>query len=376
MPRKRQLPPGIYARVLKGTGVTVYDATASVDNRQRTKRGFLNPTAAKNWQDDKRADMRRGDDVKAPAKMTVGELVWDAWLPVQLAECETEKSRDTYRYWANRVCADLGDITLRKLTKLDVSSWRTWLVNSSADATARGVFTCLVSAVRWAVAHDLMAKDVTLATKRPAAPPRNPPVQSIEAVQRLLELADAQEEPTGLMAWLGIMLGLRFGEAVSLQWEQVNFADATVRLNRMVARQVGATVKTDAGERTISLTQDQVEKLRHHRLAQMAAYKDKNLPAPRLVVLRRDGNTVKAPWFWWRWNAVREAAGVPWLHFHDSRHVSATLLARAGVHIKVAQERMGHASITTTARIYTHVGDDQRAEAADALERLLKAPHS
>jgi integrase len=363
---------GIYPRILHRTGKTVFDAVVTVDNVQRTKRGFPNPTAAKAWQDEKRVDMRRGVDVRAPASMTVGELVWDRWLPVQQAECSTKRSRDTYGYWAQRIYADLGELPLRKLSKIDVTAWRTWLVTSSADATARGVFSCLVAAIRWAVAHDLMPRDVTLATKRPKAAPRNPPVQPIDVVQQLLDRAEVEEAPTGLMVWLGTVLGLRFGEVVSLQWEQIDFADKRIRLNRIVQRQVDGTIKTDAGERTIGLTSDQVEKLRDYRQEQMRVYREKEASPPRLVVLRANGVPVTASWFWWRFNAVRETLGLPWLHFHDLRHVNATMLARAGVHPKVAQERLGHANPATTMRIYTHVSAEQQSEAADALETLMR----
>lgn len=50
------------------------------------------------------------------------------------------------------------------------------------------------------------------------------------------------------------------------------------------------------------------------------------------------------------------------------RHTFCTDLAKAGVDIRIAQKLMGHASITTTANIYTHVGDEDLRRAAVALE--------
>jgi integrase len=46
---------------------------------------------------------------------------------------------------------------------------------------------------------------------------------------------------------------------------------------------------------------------------------------------------------------------VPRLRFHDLRHSHATQLLSAGVHPKIAQERLGHSTITTTIDIYSHV---------------------
>ena len=54
---------------------------------------------------------------------------------------------------------------------------------------------------------------------------------------------------------------------------------------------------------------------------------------------------------------------------HDLRHTFATRCLECGVALRVVQQWLGHASITTTARIYTHVFDDfQRKEAAKLVE--------
>ena len=48
------------------------------------------------------------------------------------------------------------------------------------------------------------------------------------------------------------------------------------------------------------------------------------------------------------------------VRFHDLRHTHATQLLLAGVHPKVAQERLGHSTITTTLDLYSHVGETMR----------------
>jgi len=47
------------------------------------------------------------------------------------------------------------------------------------------------------------------------------------------------------------------------------------------------------------------------------------------------------------------------------------LLLAAGVHPKVASERLGHASITMTLDTYSHVMPDMQREASDKMEELL-----
>lgn len=63
---------------------------------------------------------------------------------------------------------------------------------------------------------------------------------------------------------------------------------------------------------------------------------------------------------------------VPRVRFHDLRHSHATQLLLAGVHPKVAQERLGHASITTTIDLYSHVADTMQSDAAARLDQAWR----
>ena len=55
------------------------------------------------------------------------------------------------------------------------------------------------------------------------------------------------------------------------------------------------------------------------------------------------------------------------VHFHELSHTYATMLYDAGVDVKSAQKFLGHADITTTLRIYTHLSEQKEQAAIDAL---------
>jgi integrase len=63
-----------------------------------------------------------------------------------------------------------------------------------------------------------------------------------------------------------------------------------------------------------------------------------------------------------RWRAVRDAAGMPHLHFHDLRHTTASEMIRAGVSLYTVGKVLGHRSVVSTAR-YSHLATDQLADA-------------
>ena len=64
-------------------------------------------------------------------------------------------------------------------------------------------------------------------------------------------------------------------------------------------------------------------------------------------------------------------AGLPEIRFHDLRHTCATLLLGRGVHPKLVQELLGHATISMTLDIYSHylpsMGDAAAGAMGDAL---------
>ena len=68
--------------------------------------------------------------------------------------------------------------------------------------------------------------------------------------------------------------------------------------------------------------------------------------------------------------AILRQAGVRDARVHDARHTAATLLIEQGVHIRVVQEVLGRARVTTTER-YTHVATLQMKDASERMSKAL-----
>lgn len=71
------------------------------------------------------------------------------------------------------------------------------------------------------------------------------------------------------------------------------------------------------------------------------------------------------------WNEAVAAAGARPIRLHDARHTAATMALRAGMPIKVVTQRLGHADVAVTMRVYQHVTAQDDRAAADALGRAL-----
>lgn len=72
-----------------------------------------------------------------------------------------------------------------------------------------------------------------------------------------------------------------------------------------------------------------------------------------------------------RFKKLLDLAGLPPMRYHDSRHGAASLMAAQGVQARVAMEILGHAQISTTMNIYTHIAPELQKDAADRLSLAL-----
>ncbi len=71
----------------------------------------------------------------------------------------------------------------------------------------------------------------------------------------------------------------------------------------------------------------------------------------------------------WQNIATRTDVKVIWLH--DARHTYASLMLKQGIHPKIVQERLGHATIAVTLDTYSHVAPGLQEAAAERFDELI-----
>ena len=216
---------------------------------------------------------------------------------------------------------------------------------------------------------------------------RLPPSDNQEAVVR------AHPEGMGLLAWVFMYTGCRLGEALALQWRDVNFDTGEISITKSVHwennRPVVSTPKTKNSVRVVPLLRALREKLDPRRASgeeyifggshplTQSQYAHAWLQYCRSVGLverdlkaeaLRDKKYTRA----YGRERIRKAPTTqlyrPAVTAHQFRHLFATSLYEAGVDALAAQKILGHADLATTQRIYTHVRDSHLAAAAAKLE--------
>lgn len=172
--------------------------------------------------------------------------------------------------------------------------------------------------------------------------------------------------------------GLRIGEALGLQWQDIDTDGSrlTVRfaLQRIDGKHQLVAPKSASSRRTVSLPQFAVQALREHQTRQEEERplwaSPTDLP---LVFTSTTGRPLDGPGVHHAFRRVMSAAGIRPLRLHDLRHGYATLLLAKGVHARVVMELLGHSQITLTLDTYSHVIPALQQEAVGRLDELFPA---
>ena len=170
---------------------------------------------------------------------------------------------------------------------------------------------------------------------------------------------------------------MRVSELLGLQWSEVDFGNNLIRVRWQLRRDEGKWVwkqpKTKRSRRQIALARSTMEALRRHKEAQDVerAYLGAAWEDHELVFCTQRGRPLSARNTYRRFKQLLRYGALPDVRFHDLRHTAATLLLAGKVNPKVVSEMLGHASVSITLDIYSHVIPDMQQDAAVTLEHAL-----
>ena len=287
-----------------------------------------------------------------------------------LAASTVESYRRDLRRYAS-VLARRGKTRLGEITPADVADFLASLREGDAEHGALAVSSAAraVIAVRglhaFAVAQGLAGTDPAREVQPPAPPRRLPKAITIEDVERLLDAAgpgpdDLSAEPRLLRdrALLEFLYGTgaRISEATGLDVDELQLGAAP---EDPVVRLIGKGGK----HRVVPMGSYAVRALEAYlvRARPGLARASRRASASPAVFLNARGGRLTRQGAWGVLHAAAARAGLPDVSPHTLRHSFATHMLDGGADIRVVQELLGHASVTTT-QVYTLITVDRLRE--------------
>ena len=193
-----------------------------------------------------------------------------------------------------------------------------------------------------------------------------------------LEQLDEEQIKYKTAIILTVFTGVRLGELMGLEWNDIDFRNGIVSINRSSQYLADTGVftkvpKTESSIREVAIPDFVISLLEEYKLwyeEQKSLYGELWINSNRLFV-QADGKPMHpstiSKWF----VKFIEQIGLPVINFHGLRHTNATLLIAQNIDVAVVAARLGHAQITTTFNFYVHPIIAHNKKAGFALENLL-----
>lgn len=370
MARRGQGEGSITKRKVNGVWDGTYQAriTIGYDSNGKQKRKakyFKRKQDAKDWLTEVKSARDKGTYIE-PNKLTVSN-----WMDIWLSEYK-ERFVKCNTYYAlcsrteNHINPKLGDMKLQDLRSDIVQKFVNDLSDSGLSAcSVEKIYMTLHSALKQAFINEIIPRDpglhIKLSLKKEKKDIR---VLTVEEQAEFLKIAPNHKYGEIFIMALGT--GMRKGELLALTWDDVDFNNDTVHVNKTQTkingknakeRLIPTAPKTKCSYRHIPLLPRLIAMLKEIQEKQAIGkiiYQDDYIDN-NLVFSTCNGKPIFPTTLDLIFRNIINEAGIEGIHIHCLRHTFATRGLENGIELKVMQELLGHSSLKLTADLYTHV---------------------
>lgn len=330
------------------------------DGRERS-RSFGLRRDAETYDAKMRTERQRGDWIDPRrGRVTLAE-VWADYERSGTGHLRAT-TKASYRNAWRHVDAKFGRWPIAKLEHADVADWVTELSATSGPDLVRYAHRVLCLVLDHAMRTRRIPVNVARGIRLPKRPPTRDTVLTATQVQALADRLGRDGDLVLAMAYLG----LRWSELAALRVADVNLERRRVHVVER-ATEVGgqmdvAAPKSRASNRYVAIPA---------MLLPMLAERVEGKTPDALVFTAPNGGYLRNR-NWRQRSGFDQAVNELGLQVtpHDLRRTFGSLARAARADLRWIQKAMGHESITTTARIYAHLYDDELDSVAAALDRI------
>lgn len=183
----------------------------------------------------------------------------------------------------------------------------------------------------------------------------------------LLNTLESDTDIFKLGILISLLTGVRIGELCALRWEDVDFKECVITVNRTMQRVqvegkdnkteiIITTPKTNTSIRQIPIPKMLVDYI--------IGFKSSN---DQYILTNKNGNYIEPRVMQYKFKKYLQVAGISDANFHALRHTFATRCIEAGVDVKVLSEVLGHSNVNITLDRYVHNSIDYKK---DNIERF------
>ena len=200
-------------------------------------------------------------------------------------------------------------------------------------------------------------------------PPKKVTAYSRAEQNAILEYTQSCERSVQIY-YLLIATGMRVGEACALTWDDVDFKNMSIAINKTAISYHGSMMvqdhtKTENGTRTIYVIEQVIRYLRkiYRQQDQDANFYNLVVPTSKYTI-QNPSNLRKY------WKRICTDINIPYKGLHALRHTWATRALEAGMDVKTVSDLLGHKNVITTMNIYQDALEDHKRSEIEKIKSM------
>lgn len=312
-------------------------------------------------------------------RMTVGTYL-RRWLADTVTPSVRARTADNYRSMIEtHIAPALGGHKLVALSVLDVERYRNAKLHELAPRTVSHHLACLRAALGRAEATGLVVRNVAAMVHGPNVPTAD--IRPFTVAQTRTFLDHVTGDRWEALYAIALLTGMRQGEILGLRWGDIDLDGRRLVIRKTLVWLNGKPTledpKTDRSRRTLRLPLRVVASLRWRKGAQEAEREACETAEAGhwhdvdLVFADEHGDAIRRDYFTREFQRHLAAAGLPHQRFHDLRHATVGILLELGMTMREVADVLGHAKPSTTADVYSHLGQASTDRAAELMDGAL-----
>lgn len=329
------------------------------------------------------------DDIPNDDKITFEEWFYNYLFQFRKHDMKPSTFDRYYGIYNNYVLASpIGKKKLIDLRTIDFQKYYTALLKDKPVSNVKSINRYISTCINEAVRQGYISKNYTVNVRLPKVEESETiTVLSIEEQKAFVEYIKNNSVELKNFFILALGTGMRQGEIMGLKWNDINFKDKTIKINRSLKKvtfihadgtrkseYIEQTPKTKSSIREIPISEsiykclkDQEKKQKLNKL-----YIDNSIYIESdYVFTDKIGNTIDKNKPNRHFRAILKELNIKPIKFHSLRHTFATRLFEKDIPVKTVQALLGHKDINTTMNIYTHVMKEQKEKAINILDDII-----
>lgn len=344
------------------------------------------------WEQQQKEEFEKSRSKEDKTKITFSAFVSDHWWKDHVEDgSHTPSTLSFYRHMTDDLLEYFGR---KKLAAIDAEAVKRYIKFCNTEAkTKRGEpysptttqhhYNTLRSILEYARRFKYIQFDPCQDLSQKEKPKRGKKqidFLSPEDAKRFIEALET--EPLYWRAFMNLLIttGLRRGEAVGLQWRDIDADEQTIKVQRNVTIDKNSPDKLHIGDTKTG--EDRTVPVSPRVLALLSALKDEQQKKYGAVLFHTAFIFCSTadpyrplyatePTRWQR--KFTERHNLPKVSPHDLRHTAATLALESGANLKQVQQLLGHADPSTTMGFYAGVTEEAQRRTVEGIERILEA---